>query len=315
MAQGPKWISDRLANGGEIIIDGANGSELERRGVPMDDRAWCGPSVTTHSHVLKEIHKDYIAAGAEVIITNTFASSRQMLEPAGYGDQVAQMNQRAVQIAKQAIEETEAEQVAVAGSLSDASVQVAVAGSISDARADKRGLDAKWLNPTVLHATYREQSELLVEAGADLLMLEMMQEPEVAIPAIEEALKTGVEVWVGLSCRTNEKSGQLAMFDDASRLFSETLDAVTAFNVQSIHIMHSQIGDTTLGIEALQKKWDGPIGAYPNSGYFERPSWQFVDIATPEYFADHIADWRSMGVQILGGCCGLGVEHIRAISS
>ena len=64
MAQGPKWISDRLANGGEIIIDGANGSELERRGVPMDDRAWCGPSVTTHSHVLKEIHKDYIAAGA-----------------------------------------------------------------------------------------------------------------------------------------------------------------------------------------------------------------------------------------------------------
>ncbi len=83
------WIAERLAAGGEIIIDGANGSELERRGVPMDERAWCGPSVTTHSHVLKEIHKDYIAAGAEVIITNTFASSRQMLEPAGYGEQVA----------------------------------------------------------------------------------------------------------------------------------------------------------------------------------------------------------------------------------
>ena len=45
------WIAERLAAGGEIIIDGANGSELERRGVPMDERAWCGPSVTTHSHV------------------------------------------------------------------------------------------------------------------------------------------------------------------------------------------------------------------------------------------------------------------------
>jgi len=89
MAKGLKWISDRLASGGEILIDGATGSELERRGVPMDDHAWCGPSVTTHSHVLKDIHKDYIAAGAEVIITNTFASSRQMLEPAGYGDQAA----------------------------------------------------------------------------------------------------------------------------------------------------------------------------------------------------------------------------------
>jgi len=313
MAKGLKWISDRLASGGEILIDGATGSELERRGVPMDDRAWCGPSVTTHSHVLKDIHKDYIAAGAEVIITNTFASSRQMLEPAGYGDQVAEMNQKAVAIAKQAIEETEAEQVAVAGSISDALVQVAVAGSISDARADARGLDDKWLKPAVLHATYREQSELLVEAGADLLVLEMMQEPEIAIPAIEEALKTGVEVWVGISCRSDKKSGRLAMFDDADRLFSETLDAVTAFDVQSIHIMHSQIGDTTLGIEALQKKWNGPIGAYPNSGYFERPSWQFVDIATPKYFADHIAQWRKMGVQIVGGCCGLGVEHIRAI--
>ena len=93
-------IAERLAAGGEIIIDGANGSELERRGVPMDERAWCGPSVTTHSQVLKEIHKDYIAAGAEVIITNTFASSRQMLEPAGYGDQVAAMNTKAVEIAK-----------------------------------------------------------------------------------------------------------------------------------------------------------------------------------------------------------------------
>ena len=313
MAKGPKWISDRLASGGEIVIDGANGSELERRGVPMDDRAWCGPSVTTHSHILKDIHKDYITAGAEGIITNTFASSRQMLEPAGYGDQVADMNQRAVAIAKQAIEETKAEQVAIAGSISDASVQIAVAGSISDARADNRGLDTKWLSPHVLHATYREQSELLVEAGVDLLILEMMQEPEVAIPAIEEALKTGVEVWVGISCRSNEKSDELTMFDDSSRLFSETLNAVTAFNVQSIHIMHSHIEDTTLGIQELQKQWTGPIGAYPNSGYFERPSWRFVDIAEPTYFANHVNQWRQMGVQILGGCCGLGVEHIRAI--
>ena len=307
------WIAERLAAGGEIIIDGANGSELERRGVPMDERAWCGPSVTTHSHVLKKIHKDYIAAGAEVIITNTFASSRQMLEPAGYGDQVAEMNTKAVEIAKMAVKESQAEQVAIAGSLSDASVQVAVAGSISDARADKRGLDSKWLQPQVLKSTYREQSELLVEAGADLLILEMMQEPEVAIPAIEEAMRTGVPVWVGLSCRSTNSSEELVMFDDTDRMFSETLEAVTSYDVQSIHIMHSPISDTTLGIQALKKQWDGAIGAYPNSGYFERPSWQFVDIATPEYFADHVAEWRNMGVQILGGCCGLGVEHIEAI--
>ena len=56
----PSWLKERLSAGGQIILDGATGSELERRGVPMDKNAWCSPSVTTHSEVLKSIHKDYI---------------------------------------------------------------------------------------------------------------------------------------------------------------------------------------------------------------------------------------------------------------
>ena len=53
----PSWLKERLSAGGQIILDGATGSELERRGVPMDKNAWCSPSVTTHSEVLKSIHK------------------------------------------------------------------------------------------------------------------------------------------------------------------------------------------------------------------------------------------------------------------
>ena len=102
----PSWLKERLSAGGQIILDGATGSELERRGVPMDKNAWCSPSVTTHSEVLKSIHKDYIVAGAEVLITNTFAASRQVLEPAGFGDQVKAINTAAVNIAKEAILET-----------------------------------------------------------------------------------------------------------------------------------------------------------------------------------------------------------------
>jgi S-methylmethionine-dependent homocysteine/selenocysteine methylase len=69
-----------------VLIDGATGTELQRHGVPMDKVAWSGAAVLTHLDVVRETHEDYIRAGAKVIITNTFGSTRQMLEPAGYGD-------------------------------------------------------------------------------------------------------------------------------------------------------------------------------------------------------------------------------------
>ena len=306
----PSWLRERLSDGGQIILDGATGSELERRGVPMDENAWCSPSVTTHSEVLKSIHKDYIFAGAEVLITNTFAASRQVLEPAGFGDEVRAINTAAVDIAKEAIRET-------------GMTEIAIAGSISDFLADGMGLASKWSQPARLRATYREQSEILVEAGADLIMLEMMQEPEVAIPAIEESMKAGVDVWIGMSCRSG-KDGNIAlsslrtaeklyMYDDLNRSFDETLEAVTKYDAASIHIMHSNVDDTTLGIEALKKYWDGAIGVYPNCGYFQRPSWQFVDIIEPSIFQDYAQKWKDSGVQIIGGCCGIGPDHIEVL--
>ena len=306
----PSWLKERLSAGGQIILDGATGSELERRGVPMDENAWCSPSVTTHSETLKAIHKDYIFAGAEVLITNTFAASRQVLEPAGFGDQVQTINTAAVNIAKEAIQET-------------GMTEIAIAGSISDFLADGLGLTSEWSKPTTLRATYREQSEILVEAGVDLIMLEMMQEPEMAIPAIEESMKVGVDVWIGLSCRSRENhmissssleiQEELYMYDDLNRKFEETLDAVTKYDAASIHIMHSNVDDTTLGIEALKKYWDGPIGVYPNCGYFQRPSWQFIDIIEPVLFQGYAQKWKDSDVQIIGGCCGIGPEHIAVL--
>ncbi|HRB11587.1 MAG TPA: homocysteine S-methyltransferase family protein, partial [Vicinamibacteria bacterium] len=62
-----------------LLIDGAMGTELQRRGVPMDKVAWSGAAVLTHPDVVRETHEDYIRAGARVIITNTFGSTRQML--------------------------------------------------------------------------------------------------------------------------------------------------------------------------------------------------------------------------------------------
>jgi methionine synthase I (cobalamin-dependent) len=95
---------ERLEADRILLIDGAMGTELQRRGVPMDKVAWSGAAVLTHPDVVREIHEEYIRAGARVIITNTFGSTRQMLEPAGYGDRVEEVHRGAVRLARQARE-------------------------------------------------------------------------------------------------------------------------------------------------------------------------------------------------------------------
>jgi len=75
-------LEQRLAGGGVVILDGATGTELERRGVPMDGQAWSATANLTHPDVVRSVHEDYIRAGADVIITNTFATARNLLDAA-----------------------------------------------------------------------------------------------------------------------------------------------------------------------------------------------------------------------------------------
>ena len=94
-----KYIQDKLNNGKIVILDGANGSELEKRGARMDRAGWCGPASITHPKILEDIHKDYILAGAEVIISNTFSSARHVLEYSTFKDQTVAINEKAMECA------------------------------------------------------------------------------------------------------------------------------------------------------------------------------------------------------------------------
>src|SRR5918995_183966 len=97
-------LQQRLDGGEVVILDGATGTELERRGAPMDDAAWDATALATYPNMVREVHEDYIRAGADVIITNTFATARHVLESAGMGGQFRQLNIRAVTLAKEARE-------------------------------------------------------------------------------------------------------------------------------------------------------------------------------------------------------------------
>lgn len=293
---GPSWLADRVADGEVVVIDGATGSELEARGVPMVQKGWSVLAQLEHPEVLEALHRDYVAAGAAVIITNTFGAGRHLLEPGGLGDRVADAHRRATEIAVSVRDSSDAE--------------VAVAGSISTYMADPS--DRHWLNR--LDATYREQAELLAEGGVDLIICEMMQDPELSRPAVDAALATGLPVWVGLSAARAE-DGSLGTIDDPNLPFAASADALIVDGVGVVAVMHTAVPDVRPALEIVTGRWSGPLGVYPESGYFVEPHWQFVDIIEPDTLTTAAEDWVRSGVQILGGCCGLGVEHVRALSS
>lgn len=299
-------LDERLARGDVIVIDGGTGTELEARGVPMNKVAWCGAAHFEHDGVLRAVHEDYIRAGADVIITNTFSTARHMLEPAGFGDRVVEANRRAVEIAKQARDNAADRPVAIAGSISHF-----IAGGAGGAET----VDPKWLKPETLRSTFTEQAEALAGAGCDLIALEMMMRPERAIHALDAALATGLPVWIGTSCE-RRKDGRMTAFNYGDVAYGDLLDALierAAGRAQAMTVMHSLVQDSGPGLDMVRQRWPGPTGVYPESGYFTMPNWQFVDVITPADLALAAKGWVGQGAQIIGGCCGTGVAHVRAL--
>ncbi|MGI9433665.1 MAG: homocysteine S-methyltransferase family protein [Geminicoccaceae bacterium] len=299
-------LKQRLDTGGVAILDGGTGTELERRGVSMNPEAWCGPATLDHLDTLEAIHRDYIAAGAEIIIANTFASSRLMLEPAGFVDQVSVINKAAVSAAKNARSQSGFPEVVVAGSLSHMMPMTKGSSRTDLTRAPSR---------TAIADAFFELAKLHKDSGCDLIMLEMMFHPERMAPAFEAALATGLPVWAGFSARRGKDGTPLSFARDLEIPFKEVVQILRDFDVDAAGVMHSASDVTGDAIDILSEVYDGPLMAYPDSGYFKMPSWQLVDIIAPVDFRRFAEAWVADGVQVIGGCCGLSPEHIAAIAS
>lgn len=278
----------RLADGAVVLIDGGTGTELEARGVPMNGAVWCGVAVLDHQDVVRGVHEDYIRAGAEVIVANTFPSNRLALEPAGFGDQVAEINRRAVETAREARENAAERPVLVAGSLSPHSAE-----GIPDPRPDEE---------TVL-AAFREQVAIQAEAGVDLFALEMIPDAFYGRLATQAAVESGLPVWLGMTAWSGEGGWQHE--DGLSALVAELVGP----GVMAVNAMHTDVDEIAPAIEEIRRVWDGVIGAYAHHGGWEPPNWIFHDIS-PEAYADAALGWVAQGAQIVGGCCGIRPAHI-----
>ena len=297
-------LKQQLDEGGIVVLDGGTGTELQKRGAEMDPAAWCGPATLENEKLLIEIHGDYIRAGADVITANTYASSRLMLFPAGYGDRVEEINRRAVEAALAAREAASAgRNVLVAGSLSH---------MVPVVKGDRKTDPAMVPSDAEAADAFAELAGILKASGVDLIILEMMYHPGRTRLAVGAALATGLPVWFGLSAR-RAQDGRILSYDQSQDMpVDDIARLIPASRVDVAGCMHTGPDITGEALEAVRRHFAGPLMAYPDGGYFEMPDWLFVDVVTPARLEEFYRDWIAAGVQVIGGCCGLTGEHIEA---
>ena len=243
-------LQERIERGDVIILDGATGTELERRGAPLHKVAWSAAALLTHPDIVREVHEDYVRAGADIITTNTFQSARHILELAGLGEKTWEMNTAAVRLAREAIDNT------------SVGWSVDIAGSICS----RRPLDRRQSVPPddQFEAGYREQAELLAEAGADLLVLEMMDDIKYTSIALKAALATGLPTWVGFSCELPGDRSTVMLLKGAETL-GRGIEAVMPLGGSLVAVMHSTTEDIEPALRVVKESWEGPVGAYAHS--------------------------------------------------
>lgn len=300
-----RHLKERISQGEVIILDGATGTELQRRGVPMDELSWSATAIVTHPDVIREVHQAYIRAGADIITTNTFGTLSLSLKGTRLEDRVAEVNRRAVQLAREAC--------------SQAGRPVCIAGSMAGMIGTVYWRDASSSREAILNA-YREQATLLADAGVDLLFLEMTQDIEVGTAAVEGACEAGLPLWVAFSCnfmsalKGADRPLVAQARDGTEYPFEQLIAPVMAAGGEVAGLNHSDVDMMDRALDVVFKHWSGPVSAYPNSGDWTPPNWGFDTVISPNDFVAAAESWVARGVQIIGGCCGIGPDHIRLLN-
>ncbi len=299
-------FQQRLDAGEIIIMDGGMGSELGRRGAPINpSTTWSAEPNINQPHTVLAIHEDYIRAGAEIIITNTFCTSRSTLAQIGLGDRTADINKKAVALAQDARRNCGVEgSVIIAGSMSslDPKDQPKVVPSYDAALEE-----------------YTEQATALADSGVDIIVLEMFVRAVDASAAAAAAAGTGLPIVVGISCESFE--GQLCLGllgRHSGETIADAVGATISDNVAAFAIMHSPPRDTYSALQELSKHTMLPLAAYAHAGDYEAqtgyaPSTSSAEHASPERYVQYAEEWVALGSQVVGGCCGTTPDHIRAL--
>jgi methionine synthase I (cobalamin-dependent)/5,10-methylenetetrahydrofolate reductase len=282
---------ERLATGVPVLFDGAMGTELYGRGVPYER---CFDELNlSQPDLVQEVHRAYIAAGAEVIETNTFAANRIKLAAFGLESRVREISFRGVRIAREA-KEVSGEPVFLAGSVSSIGQPLAPNGTIT---------------PSQVQEIFKEQIEALLEAGVDLLVLETFSD----LIELREAVLAANAVSADLPI-----VAQVSVAEDGSTLTGATPeDAARALEPLRVDAVGVNCGvGPQVALDAVRRmaaQTRRPLSAIPNAGFPAMHGGRRIYMASPTYFADYVRRFAAAGVAIVGGCCGTTPAHIAAM--
>jgi len=290
-------ILERLASGDVLIADGATGTMLLEAGLPtgMPGEAW----VLERPEVIMQLHRAYVEAGSQIILTATFGGTRVRLKAAGLEVQAAEINRRAAELARQ-----------VAGDPSTGSGQgdLYVGGDIGPT-----GELMVPLGPLTYEAAveiFAEQAQALAAGGADCIYIETMSDLNEAKAAVEGARQgCDLPVFCTFSFDTHGRTSMGVSPTQAAQ-------AMAALGVPAIGANCGHAPEEVLDILPQMR---GPApDAYlivkPNAGVPRMINRQVVYDATPERMAELALRYVELGACIVGACCGSSPEHIAAIS-
>ncbi len=275
-----------------MVADGAMGTLLHERGVSFDH---CFDELNLSKPTLVEaVHRDYLAAGAQVIETNTFGANEARLEPHGLGDQVRLIARQGVKVAR-AAREIVGVNAFVLGSMGPLGKPLAPYGAISTGDAERM---------------FQATAEGLLEGGCDGFLLETFQDLNEILAAIRAVRRVSLDLPL---------VAQMTYGLDGKTLYGHTpLHATAALRAAGADVVGLNCGVGPQPIlemlEQVTAEASGaPVSAMPNAGLPQFVDGRFLYLASPAYFADFAARAVGLGVRLVGGCCGTTPAHVRAM--
>jgi 5-methyltetrahydrofolate--homocysteine methyltransferase len=283
-------FKDRLSENGILVADGATGTTLQRAGLPPGaaPESWN----LGNPDAIRALHKHYVEAGSDLILTNTFGGTRLRLEMEGLGDRVHEINLAAARLARE-----------VAGD------RAMVLGDIGPTGQLMLPMGAMSYEDAV--AAFAEQAAALAEGGVDAILIETMSDLNEAKAAVEGVRQaTDLPILVTMSFDTHGRTMMGVKPADAAReLWAMGVDVVGANcgrtlseNLEAIRQMRQALPEATLM-------------AKPNAGLPRMQGSESIYDVTPETMADYAHQFAELGVKIFGGCCGSTPDHIKAVSA
>ena len=279
----------RLAQPGILVADGATGTMLQKAGLPVGapSELW----VLENPDGVRDLHRSYVKAGSDVILTDTFGGSRTKLEKTGLGEKVVEINRKAAQLAR----EVAGEKVIVFGDIGPTGALLEPLGDLSEAEAI---------------TVFAEQAGALAEGGVDAILIETISDLSEAIAAVKGARQvTDLPVLVTFSFDTHGRT----------MMGVKPAKAVKEMSALGVDVIGANCGRTlTENLAAIQEMRqavpDAVLMAKPNAGLPHTDGSGSVYDVTPEIIAEYARKFADLGVRILGTCCGSTPEHIRAVA-